>query len=278
MPYAERPGAKIYYETYGEGPALVLAHGAGGNRISWWQQVPHFARDHRVVLIDHRNFGRSTADSFLPSEFPSDLEAVLDAASVGDFAIVCQSMGGWTGLPFALRHEGRVRALVLACTPGGFCDDAVLASVAETGRRIEAAGIDHTPALGASFARRRPDLVHLYDQIGALNTRVELSSVTRLFEPVARVAPEQAQRLATPTLLLTGDEDLLFPSAMMHGVAKALPGAEIEEIPGAGHSIYFEMPERFNALVSDFLRHHREAWDPGSAASPAPPGRAGTGA
>jgi len=255
MPFAERPGAKLYYEVYGDddAPALVLAHGAGGNRISWWQQVPHFARTHRVVLVDQRCFGRSRADEFAPAAFADDLETVLAAAGVERFAIVCQSMGGWSGLPFALRHPQRVRALVLACTPGGYCDETVLAAVAQTGPRIEAAGIAHTPALGAGFASRRPEMVHLYDQIGALSTDVELSAITRLFEPAARVSPEAAAKLATPTLVLTGGEDLLFPSPMMRHVAGSLPGAEIAEVEDAGHSIYFEQPERFNALVSAFL-------------------------
>jgi pimeloyl-ACP methyl ester carboxylesterase len=58
MPYVERAQAKLYYETYGDGPALVLAHGAGGNTLVWWQQVPHFARAHRVVAFDHRGLAR----------------------------------------------------------------------------------------------------------------------------------------------------------------------------------------------------------------------------
>jgi 3-oxoadipate enol-lactonase len=255
VPFAERPGAKLWYEVYGadDAPTLVLAHGAGGNRISWWQQVPHFASHRRVVVFDHRCFGRSFADEFAPAAFADDLEAVLAAAGVDRFAIVCQSMGGWSGLPFALRHPDRVSALVLACTPGGYVDDAVLAAVGRTGERIRAAGIDHTPALGPSFARRRPDLVHLYDQIGALNTGVELSAVTRLFEPAARLDPADAAKLAAPTLALTGGEDLLFPPDMMEGVARALPGAECVRVDDAGHSIYFEQPERFAALVDDFL-------------------------
>lgn len=259
MPFAEREDAQIHYELHGEGPALVLAHGAGGNRLSWWQQVPAFAQRYRVLTFDHRGFGRSRCDEFRPSEFAADLEAVLAAAELDRVSIVCQSMGGWTGLPFALRHPERVRCLVLACTPGGYVDDAVLAAVSDLGKRIEESGIDHTPALGADFARRRRDMVHLYDQIGGLNTEVDLSAAMRLFDPASRVPPAQAHELTTPLLMLTGSQDLLFPPAMMHGVAAALPGATIEEVEGAGHSIYFEMPELFNRIVGAFLERHADA-------------------
>jgi pimeloyl-ACP methyl ester carboxylesterase len=258
MPTVATPGATIYYETHGAGPALVLAHGAGGNRISWWQQVPHFARTFRLIVLDHRGFGRSTCaeGDFRPARFPDDLAAVLDAEGISRAALVCQSMGGWTGLPFALRSPERVAALVLCATPGGLWNDEVARGVRETNARIAAARIDHTPALGAAFARRRPDMRHLYDQIGALNA-ISLQSLARLFEPEVRIAPARLAGHRVPTLVLSGSDDLLFPPEVMRSVARDIPGAALESFDGAGHSIYFEMPERFNAAVGEFLAKHR---------------------
>ena len=54
-------------------------------------------------------------------------------------------------------------------------------------------------------------------------------------------------------------EDLLFPPAMMHAVAGCLPGARIQEVEGAGHSVYFEMPDLFNRVVGQFLEEHGRA-------------------
>jgi pimeloyl-ACP methyl ester carboxylesterase len=59
--FLEREGERIYWEAIGEGPPLVLTHGAGGNHAVWFQQVPRFARERRVVLWDQRGFGRSSA-------------------------------------------------------------------------------------------------------------------------------------------------------------------------------------------------------------------------
>ncbi|MBW2292939.1 MAG: alpha/beta hydrolase, partial [Deltaproteobacteria bacterium] len=118
MPVVETTGAKIYYEVHGEGPVIVFAHGAGGNRLSWWQQVPIFQQNYRVICFDHRSFGRSSCDegAFHPKYFADDLQAILDAEQVDRAALVCQSLGGWSGLPLALRAPERVASLVLCDT------------------------------------------------------------------------------------------------------------------------------------------------------------------
>jgi 3-oxoadipate enol-lactonase len=255
MPEVANSGAMLHYQVWGEGPAVVFAHGAGGNQLSWWQQIPFFARSHRVLVFDHRGFGRSHCEEFHPREFVADLEAVLDAAGIERAALVCQSMGGWTGLPFALRHPGRVSGLVLACTPGGYHNADVQASTTALGERLQAAGLSHTPALGASFVRRRPDLRFLYDEIGGLN-QVDLSAAARLFDPEVRLGPADVEKLDTPLLMLTGEEDLLFPPSVMRSVASELPGARLEQIPDTGHSIYFERPQLFNRLIDEFVTRH----------------------
>ncbi len=119
MAFATSGTAKIYYEVHGDGPAVVFAHGRGGNAASWWQQVPEFSRNYKVIVFDHRCFGRSkcVSEDFDRALFDADLIAILDTESIESAAIVCQSMGGWTGLRAALYHPGRVRCLVLANTP-----------------------------------------------------------------------------------------------------------------------------------------------------------------
>ena len=59
MPKVQVNGIELYYEVHGDGPALVFAHGAGGNHLSWWQQVPVFSRRYCCVTFDHRGFGQS---------------------------------------------------------------------------------------------------------------------------------------------------------------------------------------------------------------------------
>jgi pimeloyl-ACP methyl ester carboxylesterase len=259
MPRVTSQAAEIYYEVHGEGPLLVFAHGMGGNHLSWWQQVPEFTRrGYRVVTFDHRGFGRSTcpAEHFHPLHFPDDLLAILDALGVERAALVCQSMGGWTGLPAGVRAPDRVAALVLCDTPGGLAT----AKVAEARQRIAEQLGSGPPrgnaALAPDYAEREPQMAFLYDQINALNPGLELTALAKFGDPQAQLQETALAGFAIPTLMLVGERDQLFPPEVLRDVAARIPGAEVVDFPGVGHSTYFEDAARFNQIVADFLARH----------------------
>lgn len=255
MPTVPSHHCEIYYETQGEGPAVVLAHGRGGNAASWFQQVPLLvAQGYRVVVFDHRCFGRSVCDPahFDRAYFADDLAVVLDAAGVDRAAVVCQSMGGWTGLRLAVERPERVSALILANTTGGVSTAAADAAIANARQSFAAHGISAS-ALAADFPEREPALAYLYGQIGGLNLLVNdnLHSVS----PAATSAEELAA-LQPPALLITSDNDTIFPPAAIREIASLIPGADFVQLPTAGHSPYFETPEAFNETVLAFLAKH----------------------
>ncbi len=259
MPTVENAGATIYYEARGTGSAVVFAHGAGGNAASWWQQVPFFLeRGCRVVTFDHRGFGRSACseDAMDLGEFPADLLAILDAEGIDRAALVCQSMGGWTGLPTALRHPDRVRCLVLCGTPGGLWTPKVengFGQVAERVRRVGLTGPGGA-ALADDFPGREPGRAFLYEQISSFNQGIPPSLMGKI--PEARTQPDELGSYRVPTLVIAGSKDSLFPPEILKEVADTIPGAVLSEFDGAGHSTYFEQPDRFNAAVSEFLDKH----------------------
>lgn len=245
----------LYYEIHGSGPAIVFAHGAGGNAASWWQQVPAFSRDHTVILFDHRGFGRSTcgADDFHPRHFGRDVLALLDAAEVEKAALVCQSMGGWSGLRAALEAPERVACLVMAGTPGGLVTPKVIEAIGRIGRGVEGEGVRGQAALAPDFPQREPARAFLYDQINAHNTRFDPRWLGRLFDEGARIDASRLADWRTPTLFCSGSEDQLFPPESLAEAAALVPGARIESFPGVGHSTYFEAPDDFNARVRAFV-------------------------
>jgi pimeloyl-ACP methyl ester carboxylesterase len=61
------------------------------------------------------------------------------------------------------------------------------------------------------------------------------------------------RELAVPTLWIVGDEDIVFPAAAAPALARLMPKAEVARVPDAGHSVYFERPQRFNEIVESFL-------------------------
>ncbi len=256
MPRVSSREASIYYEVHGAGRPVAFAHGAGGNTLIWWQQVPYFSARYRVVVFDHRCFGRSLCppEAFRPERFCEDLIAVLDAEGIEQVGLVCQSMGGWTGLRMALEHPDRLSCLVLCGTPGGIVTDRILEAIEEIAVGTAENGIRGSAALSASFREHEPELAFLYDQIGGLNSGFSPQLLGRL--ATMPVEPEELESHSTPTLVISGEEDSLFPTDAIREVAGLIPGAGMETIPGSGHSPYYEVPDRFNRVVDGFLAEH----------------------
>ncbi|MEB2343589.1 MAG: alpha/beta fold hydrolase [Deltaproteobacteria bacterium] len=254
MPGLDVAGGTLHWEAHGAGPPLVLVHGSGGSALSWWQQVPRYARHHRVITYDVFGFGRSAGDPAArhPRRLAGDLAAVLDAAGVARAALVCQSLGGWTGLPFALAHPERTAALVLSGSPGGLVTPAIARDLAglpeRMARRPGLAGM----ALAEDYPAREPALTFLYEQIGARNPPDVIAAYGAGLAEVV-IPPARLAGFAVPTLLVAGEQDAFFSPPALAEVAAAIPGARITIFPGAGHSPYWEIPAAFDAEILRFL-------------------------
>src|SRR5262245_12440116 len=109
---AEVNGTRLYYETAGEGPAIVLIHGGLVDSRLWDDQMKAFAKHHRVVRYDLRGFGRS-AEAPEPFSHIEDLRALMDFLRIERATVVGLSLGGIIADDFALEHPERVERLVL---------------------------------------------------------------------------------------------------------------------------------------------------------------------
>src|SRR3954454_19964478 len=123
MPLAERDGARLYWEETGSGDPVLLIMGLGMNATGWWRTIPVLAgAGFRVLAFDNRGVGRSDRPPgpYSVPQLADDAVAVLDAAGIERAHVYGISLGGMIAQEIALRHAGRLRALVLgATTPGG---------------------------------------------------------------------------------------------------------------------------------------------------------------
>lgn len=251
MPYAEINGTTMFYESHGEGPALVFAHGRGGSHLSWWQQVAVFQSEFRCVTFDHRGWGLTPGSGGQPeaSTFAADLETLLDHLEIERAVLVAQSMGGVTSLGFALAHPERVTGLILGDTTGGIGDPSVVSLLENV----------HPPedplrrALSDGFIEQHPDLTFLFGSIGRMNPPIPTSIVSGLFRNPAGPRAEELAGFAVPTLLIVGEEDLIFPPNVIEAAHRLIPGSRLEIVSGAAHSTHFEQPGIFNRLLRGFL-------------------------
>jgi pimeloyl-ACP methyl ester carboxylesterase len=262
--YLKRPDCSIYYEVTGQGPALLFAHGLGGNHLSWWQQVAHFAARHTCVAFAHRGFNPSSAvpGAAAPDAFAGDLAALVDELQLPEVRLVAQSMGGWTCLEYALRFPSKVRALVMACTSGaidprgveGFGAaqfDGWLKRATETAAALESRGI--LAAGGERMAREQPALATLYRQIYQLTPAGFRGEVRGRIRQTRDRPAALLAKLPMPVLFLNGEEDCVFPSPAGPGLAALAPKGRALCVPQAGHSVYFERAAEFNRIVDEFL-------------------------
>ena len=257
MPFASVNGIELYYETHGEGPALVLAHGGGGSHLSWWQQVPMLSQTYQVITFDHRSFGlsRDLPDGPGPTAFVEDLTGLLDHLGIHKAAVAGQSMGGWTVCGFAAAHPERTSALILCDTTAGVETpeiDRTRVSLRQRSKGNLAQIL--TSAYALSFPERQPALCFLYQQISALNHQVSPQLIPILMEMQNNTGPIVEHTI--PTLLLVGEEDVLTPPPAMQSITSKIPHARFVTVPQAGHSVYFEQPEDFNRIVAEFLREN----------------------
>lgn len=258
MPFLARDGCSLYYELHGPpigaAPVLVFAHGAGGSHLSWWQQVPHFATRYTCLTFDHRGFGQSAVTDGAPigPRFADDLGALLDHLALARVTIIAQSMGGWTALGCVLARPDRVERLVLCDTHAGLHSDELAtlwqAALAVMGELP--AGVH--PAAGERMFREQPALHFLYAQIAALNSP-EALGVGPWLVMEGRTPITRAREVTVPVLVIAGAEDRVIPVSMLELAAAAFPAGRIAHVPEAGHSVYFERPAAFNALIDRFL-------------------------
>jgi pimeloyl-ACP methyl ester carboxylesterase len=257
-----RPDANIQYWSVGDGPPLVFAHGLGGNALSWWQQMPHFMRRYRCIAFSHRGFAPSTVASGAPDpgDFADDLAALADRLGLDRFALVAQSMGGWTGVEFALRYPGRIDKLVLAATSGTF-DPAKIDAHAHArwqewadGERQRLAAANVHPATGMNLAINRPDLKFLYGGIDAMSPDLDKEKLRLRLHALRTRGPADIAHLDMPVLVACGELDPVFPSGVGPALAAACKRGHHIAFANAGHSAYFEKAAEFNRSVEAFLQ------------------------
>jgi pimeloyl-ACP methyl ester carboxylesterase len=254
-------GLDVAYDRAGDGPLLVLVHGAAGDAREWRPQLAGLSDDFTVVAWDEPGAGRSSdvPAGFGLAGYATALAALIDA--LGAPAHVCGlSWGGTVALELYRRCPQAVATLVLADTyagwKGSLPEDEVRARVRSVERMLAAPAEEGTPALPGLFAGEPPhDVVDLLAAVAAdvrpASLRVALRAVADA--DLRDVLPS----IAVPTLLLWGACDARSPPAVARDFARAIPGAELVLIPDAGHMSNLERPDAFNAAIRAFLAPRR---------------------
>jgi 3-oxoadipate enol-lactonase len=274
MSIASVNGVDLYWEERGTGDPLLLVMGLAADSTAWMFQVPAFAEHYRTITFDNRGVGRSAkpAGPYTIHQMADDAAGLLDVLGVDHAHVLGVSMGGMIAQELALRHPGRVRSLVLACTypePDADVERQRQFSVTALGGTITATGetkIDLQALNPMVFFqhllprvfnqsyidKELPQLLQLFG--GALQYGFSMEAILGQVEAVmGHRATDRLHQIRVPTLVITGEADLLIPPHASDVIAQHVPGAKLVKVPGGSHGFNFETPEVFNRHVLDFL-------------------------
>lgn len=246
--YVSTSGGEIYYQRHGEGPAVVLAHGVGGNHAIWYRQIGSLAAANQLIIFDHRGFGLSRdLDGRGRSAFVEDLKALLDHLRIERTALVGQSMGAGTCIGFASRFPARVAALAICDSLHGVAETADIKAIMDASR-AKTRDLDQiSRVLGG---KADAELGRLYRQISSFNAN-DRKSLAGEFDTVQAA---DLSRMGFPVLFVCGSNDILFPVEAVRLAQAQAEGSFLVEISDAGHSAFLEQPAQFNDTILTLLQ------------------------
>lgn len=252
-------GMEMYYEVTGEGPPLVVLHGAYMNIPSMGEIIPMLAETHTIYAIEFQGHGRTT-DIDRPITYPNladDVAAFMDAVDLETADVFGYSMGAAAGLQFAIRHPDRIDRLVAA-------------SVAYDAEGWQPAFSDFIPQMTPDMFIGTP-MEDAYRELAAdpegFPALVE-KLIALEHEPMAW--EDDVRELDLPILIIAGDADVstlehnvalfrLLGGGVMGDMGEPLPASRLAVLPATSHTAVINQPDLLHLLIEPFLQDETPA-------------------
>jgi pimeloyl-ACP methyl ester carboxylesterase len=264
-------GAPVNVIDLGEGDPIVFIHGLSGAWVNWLENLPHFARNHRVIAMDLPGFGHSPMPKGKISiaGYGRIVDELLDTLGIDRAVIVGNSMGGFIGAEVAIQFSTRVDNLVLISAAGISIEHQRNEPVLHVLERLDDILILGTgwlatrSAMLAGRPRARRQMMKLVahradDLPAALIAEQVMGSGKPGFVPALDALTDYPIRdrlgeIECPVLVVWGEQDRLVPVRDAYTFGELIPNSRVVVWPDTGHVAMLERPVAFNALVDEFL-------------------------
>jgi len=252
---------KLHFQEFGEGFPLIILHGLFGSLDNWVPMCRRLAAHFHVFAVDLRNHGRSPhADEFNYLAMAEDLREFIESQNLGVANWLGHSMGGKAAMQFALLYPDSTARLVVVdiaakASPPAHLDlfDAMLAlNLADFRERHE---IERALTASISESATRQFLLKNVgrDAGGGFRWKMNLPAIhrnyARLLEPI-----ESTCTFPGPTLFIRGDRSNYLTESDLIAARRLFPAAQMTTVPGAGHWVHADQPDRLLEVVVQFLR------------------------
>jgi len=271
----------------GSGPPVIFIHGLSGCWQNWLEQIPLFARDHRVIGVDLPGFGHSEmpVEPISISGYADAIDELMEKLDIDAARIVGNSMGGFIGAEMAIEHPARIERLVLVAAAG--------LSI-ESIRTERTKGVRHRAEnlifFSLAHVVSRSHQVALRPRLRAALLMTVAAHPARLPGPLAAQQVlgsgkpgfsdaleamcryplrDRLEKIACPTLILWGDKDILVPVKDASVFEELIPDSRKIIYTDTGHVSMMERPARFNSDVKAFLDEASDEQQPTGEQSPA---------
>jgi pimeloyl-ACP methyl ester carboxylesterase len=263
MPTIEVNGVPYAYVDEGTGPLVLFGHGLLANKEMFRAQIDALRDRYRCVSIDWPAHGQSgwRASGFGFDDLVVDTVALLQALGQAPAVLVGLSQGAMVFMRLAYTHPELVRGLVLLDTTAGpenpdslpaYEQLAVLIRDGDEPTRAQAVAAATMVLFGEPWRAARPDLL-AHEQAVMLQISRDGGYLAARAVFDRDDVHDRVGAIATPTLVMTGEDDTATPPELGRRLAELIPGARFELVPRAGHHSPIENPAAVTAELELFL-------------------------
>lgn len=262
MPTLKSKDADIHYDVHGKGTPVLLIAGLGGVGATWGPQIALFAKNHTVIVPDHRGTGKSTLTKAgqTISQHAADFAAIVGHLGVGPVHCVGSSTGGAITQAMALEYPKLVKTATIASS-WARVDPFFVRQFKARQQMLAAAGVRAANEMGALFLfdphfqmTNQPVVQGWVDAATAGAGAPEIG-IARMDMIMGHDLLDKLPGMKCPTLVIVGQSDFCTPPHLSDQMAAKIPGAELVKLPG-GHFFYMEHPAAFHDRVEAFIAKH----------------------
>ena len=257
MPKLRLHDVDIYYEVTGEGEPLLFIHGLGSNSRAWEMQVPVFSEHYKVITFDIRGHGQSgkSPGTYSIETFVADTVELMKSLGLGPAHVVGHSLGGMIGLQLCTGMPEMVKSLVIV---NGYFEGYVrtFKDGFECMKQIVLVGLTGMQKVKQPLSRQ---LLHqpIIKRLALNSKRAYISTFLAL---LSWSAMDSLSTIECPVLVIASDKDLV-PVSVKETYVSKIPHAELMVIANSRHATPKEQPEKFNAILMEFLSKHSQMTD-----------------